>query len=183
MRTRSTLFLLALSLIVASGCRGAVVEEGAEEIAPAFRLPALEGGEISLADYEGQVLLLDFWATWCVPCRAQAEVLERLYEDYRGREVEFLAVSVGEARETVEAFVRETPFTYPVVLDSEEALAERLLIYAFPTVVVIDREMRVTYAQPGLSSGDRLRGVLDQALAGTASAGAGEPGGPRAAAR
>ena len=88
-------------------------------------------------------------------------------------------MSVGEARETVEEFVRESPFPYPVVLDGDEALAQQLLIYAFPTVVVIDREMRVTYAQPGLSSGDRLRRVLDDALAGvdptapTAAMGAG----------
>lgn len=130
-----------------------------------FRLRSLAGGELGSGDLRGQVVLLDFWATWCVPCRAQAMVLESLYEDFRGPAVEFLAVNQAEDEALVRRFVAERPFSYPVLLDPEDSLAPKLDVQVLPTVVVLDRAGRVIYSRPGLSTARELRRVLDKALA------------------
>jgi len=128
--------------------------------APDFDLPDLDGGRIRLADYSGRVVLVDFWATWCGPCRLQAQILEELYKEVQGPSVEFLAISLGEPDDIVREFVEKSPFPYPVAIDTEEVLGVSLQVYALPTVMVIDTQGRITYLRPGLSDAETLRQVL-----------------------
>lgn len=157
------LLLIAGSLLVWKTLQtgaGETPEQQGGPPAPDFDLPDLDGGRVRLADYSGRVVLVDFWATWCGPCRLQAQILEELYKEVQGPSVEFLAVSLGEPDDIVREFVEKSPFPYPVAIDTEEVLGVSLQVYALPTVMVIDTQGRITYLRPGLSDADTLRQVL-----------------------
>ncbi len=131
--------------------------------APAFELKTLEDSSLSLASYRGKVVLLDFWATWCKPCHEQTKILTPLYAELKGQGVEFLAVNSGEEEDTVRSFVADTPFTYPVLLDPEDSLAAPYGVQALPTLVVVDREGKVTLFQEGISDAAELRREIARA--------------------
>lgn len=128
-----------------------------------FRLPVLGGGEMGPADFEGKVVVVDFWATWCGPCRLQAAYLEALHEVYDPNEVQFLAVNVGEDQPTVAAFVEQTPFPYPVLMDPHNALSQRYEIYGLPLVMVIDKRGTIIYRQVGVTDRETLEKKITQA--------------------
>jgi len=105
-----------------------------------FQLPNLAGEKVGPSSFPDKVLLLEFWATWCTPCRAQARILDRLYADLASEDVEFIAVSVGEPAETVQRYVDKSPFPYPVLLDSQDQLSGHLMVYVLPTIAIVDAE-------------------------------------------
>jgi thiol-disulfide isomerase/thioredoxin len=109
------------------------------------------------------VVVVDFWATWCTPCRAQASILEGLHADWSGRGVQFLAVDVAEERETVEKFVQERPFPYPVLLDVEDAVSAQIGLVALPTLMIVNTEGEVTYLEAGLVDKRRLERLFEAA--------------------
>ncbi len=143
------------------GVGAAVAGEG--DPLPEFRLASLDGGEISPHDFAGEVVLIDFWATWCGPCHAQADILHQLWPDFEEKGVQFLAVSLGEREETVRDFLARDPYPYPVLVDPEDRLSPELGIYVLPTLVVIDRDGRVVFREPGVSDAETLRRVLYEA--------------------
>jgi cytochrome c biogenesis protein CcmG, thiol:disulfide interchange protein DsbE len=127
-----------------------------------FRLPTLDGDELGPPDFEGQVVVVDFWATWCGPCHKQAEEIAKVFEDYEG-EVQFLAVDLGESEKTVREFVAKNPFGYPVLLDPEEDVTMDLGIYGLPTVMIVDTKGEVTYFKTGILYADALRREIEAA--------------------
>ncbi len=128
-----------------------------------FSLPALGGGEIGPADYRGQVVILDFWATWCGPCRLQAEMLEELLEKPGLEGFQILAVNMGEDPATVQGFVDRSPFPYPVVLDQQETLGRTFGIAGLPTVVVLDPDGRVAFHRIGVTDAGTLQAQIESA--------------------
>jgi peroxiredoxin len=136
--------------------------QGAAEKQPApdFRLASLGGGEVSLADFDGEIVLIDFWATWCGPCHAQADILKELHEEFSTKGVQFLAISLGEPEDIVREFVEERPYPYPVLIDPEDQLSLDLGIYVLPTIMVVDREGTIAFLEPGVSTQETLRRVL-----------------------
>jgi thiol-disulfide isomerase/thioredoxin len=127
-----------------------------------FRMPDLQGKETGPADFKGKVVVVDFWATWCSPCRVQARILEPLYAEMKD-EVQFLAVSLGEPRDTVARYIEEHPYSYPVLYDSEDRIATEAEIHALPTVLIIDRSGEVEYFKPGLSDSAAIRQAVERA--------------------
>ena len=110
--------------------------------APAFELMGLGAKAYSLAalKLKGKPVLLDFWATWCIPCRKSTPVLEKLFEEYKDRGLVILGVNAGEERETVEAFLKNTPLGYPAVLSGESGILEAYQVTSYPTFVLIGRD-------------------------------------------
>ncbi len=132
-----------------------------------FRFPTLDGERLGPPDFKGQVVVLDFWATWCTPCRAQARILEQVRSEYPPEDVSFLAISVNEERETVAGFLRKNPgaYTYPVVVDTDGASSSRGGVHVLPTVLVLDLEGEVVFESPGVAGADEIRDTIDDLLA------------------
>jgi len=114
--------------------------------APAFSLARLDGkGRVSLASLRGKTVVLNFWASWCTPCKREAPALEQLWQDYRGRGVVVLGVDTGpDARSDGRRFVAAHRLTYPVVFDPNALVAaNRYSVSELPVTYVLDREGRV----------------------------------------
>ena len=150
---------------ISSGVEESSVESEAS-LAPDFQLTGLDGRQYQLDDFKGQVVLVEFWATWCGPCRLQADILSRLYKEVQGDGMEFLAISLGEPEDVVRKFIRRDPFPYPVLLDPEETLGYALDVYALPTVMIIDGQGRIAFLRPGISDSETLRRALSAAASG-----------------
>ena len=129
--------------------------------APPLRLRDLAGVEHSLADYRDKVVVLDFWAIWCVPCVSEMPIFEKLHREAAGRNVVILAVDVNEDQEKIADFVRRNHYTLPV-LRTERGDAAAYHITAFPTLAIVSQGRIVTY-QIGALSEEDLRATIGQA--------------------
>ncbi|MEQ1592482.1 MAG: TlpA disulfide reductase family protein [Thiobacillaceae bacterium] len=105
--------------------------------------------EKTLSDYRGQVVLVNFWATWCPPCRAEMPSMERLRQKMAGRPLVILGVNSGESTDEVNAFLPGMKIEFPVLLDSSSANARRWKVFALPTSFLVDAEGRVRYSLSG----------------------------------
>lgn len=136
--------------------------------APGFTLPVIHGGEpgsrLSVADLNGKAVVLDFWASWCRPCRAQAPVIDRVARDYEPRGVVVVGVATGDTREAAERFLSDLGSTYASVLDADGTAAHDYGVQALPTLVVLGKRGNVLFVR-SRSVGEReLRKLIDQAL-------------------
>jgi cytochrome c biogenesis protein CcmG/thiol:disulfide interchange protein DsbE len=134
------------------------------QLAPDFSLPTLGGGETNLSDYAGQVVLVNFWATWCPPCKAEMPDINAYYEARQDDGLVVLAVNAQEDTATVSSFIEATGFSFPVLLDSDGRVEQQYQVRSFPMTFVIDRDGRVVYIHNGLISPDVLTAVLDPLL-------------------
>lgn len=153
---------VALLLLVAGCARRPAVEA----VIPAdFTVetigPPVE--KVSLADHRGKYVVLDFWATWCPPCRETMPQVEELYQEYKDKGVAFMAIS-GETRAELRPFKASTKFTYPVYTDVEGQAQKSLDVDAIPRFVILDKEGKVVFDESGAPLDlDRIRKVLDRA--------------------
>jgi cytochrome c biogenesis protein CcmG/thiol:disulfide interchange protein DsbE len=137
--------LFAKSLLDNHTSIAAQVADGQHPVAPDFTLDRIPGpGQTSLSSFKGKVVVLNFWASWCGPCKDEAPALEELSKKYAGRMVVVGLDSqdnTGDAR----AFAERYHLTYPLVHASGNALYDRWGLTAFPETFILDRNMRVTY--------------------------------------
>ena len=105
-----------------------------------FSLSTLAGDTMGLSQFKGKVVFLNFWATWCGPCRAEMPSMEILYAAYREKGLEILAVNSGENRQQVQTFMREYGFSFPALLDGDRKVSNAYGIQAIPTSYLIDRD-------------------------------------------
>ena len=111
-----------------------------EPVAPiVFSLPLIGGGNQSLQSLKGQVVVLNFWATWCPPCRQEMPSMERLYTRFRDQGLVLLGVDIRESRESVAAFVKEYGLSFPIALDFSGITSGQYGIQAIPTTYIINR--------------------------------------------
>jgi cytochrome c biogenesis protein CcmG, thiol:disulfide interchange protein DsbE len=112
------------------------------QMAPDFTLRVLSGGEqgsrLALSDQQGQVVILDFWASWCLPCREQAPILERFIATHKDDKVTVIGVNTADAEPAALDFIRTAGISYPTVFDEQGAVARAFHAEELPTLVVID---------------------------------------------
>jgi DsbE subfamily thiol:disulfide oxidoreductase len=133
--------------------------------APDFELPSLEDGTpIALSSFRGDVVVLNFWASWCAPCRLEAPGLRRVSERYRERGVRFLGVDYRDDEAAARAFVAEFRLPYPSVSDPSGSLAFDYELIGFPTTFIIDAGGTIRYRFVGYLSEDVLEAALEDVL-------------------
>ncbi|HWZ31183.1 MAG TPA: redoxin family protein [Bryobacteraceae bacterium] len=129
--------------------------------APTFAGQALDGSTVDLSALNGKIVLLDFWASWCVPCRRDLPVLEKLQTEFRDRGLAVVGIDVGEERLALDKFLKTTPLSFPIVPISDSSdLITALSVNAFPTLVLIDRDGNVASYEAGALGEAALRAVL-----------------------
>jgi thiol-disulfide isomerase/thioredoxin len=108
-----------------------------------FALPLLDGRTCNTKDLRGKVLFLNFWATWCGPCRAEMPSMETLYQRFKSQGLEFLAVNLQESPRTVGAFMDKLGLSFPAALDQQGSTGAAYGVMAIPTTYIVDREGRI----------------------------------------
>lgn len=133
-----------------------------------FRLPDLRDQPIRLSDLRGRVVLLNFWATWCPPCRAEMPSMQALYQDYREKGFEILAISSDvKGKETVAPFVERLGLTFPMLLDPRNVVGTQLRVRGIPTSYVLDKQGRIVGLEIGARDWNKaaMRRLLERLLA------------------
>ncbi len=144
---------------------GANTVSGLEDhpAAPDFKLKDLMGKEVSLSDYEGKVLFLNFWATWCGPCRAEIPDFIEVYDEYRDKGLEILGVSVDTiSSDKVLQFVMKNEMNYPVVMATRDLFKDYPQPRAIPTTLIIDGKGKIRHRQVGLMSKEMLIRIFNE---------------------
>ena len=130
---------------------------GRAQTAQPFEVATPEGGKLSLAEYRGRVVLLNFWATWCEPCKEEMPAMERLYQKHRAQGLVVLALSNDSEGSTqrVARFVKESGFTFPVGLDPRLKVANLYRVRVLPSSLVIDRKGTLSFVALGPREWDK----------------------------
>ncbi|MCB9136642.1 MAG: redoxin domain-containing protein [Anaerolineales bacterium] len=129
--------------------------------APDFTLENLDGEQVSLADLRGKVVLLNFWATWCGPCRIEMPTLQSRHEKYP-EQLALIAIDFDEPKENVAAFVKELGLTFPVLLDPGANIQDAYRVRGYPTSVFLDQEGVVQFVHIGIMSEEQLDDYLKE---------------------
>ncbi len=116
--------------------------------APDFTLKTLDGKEVSLSDLRGKVVLINFWATWCPPCRSEMPLFERVYREYKDKGFEILAVSTDSSLEPVKKFVKDYKLSFKIAYDDKN-VAGLYGIQGLPTSFLIDRDGKILKVRLG----------------------------------
>jgi peroxiredoxin len=149
--------LVVVGIILGSAVMVLLVRQGSRfpqlgDSAPSFALPTLQGETVRLSDYRGQVVVLNFWATWCPPCVEETPSLEKFAGQMAGRGVAVVSISVDADAKALEQFVAKYNLTYPVARDPEQAVTSRYGTFKFPETYILDEDGRIA---------DKLIGAID----------------------
>ena len=123
-------------------------------IAPSFTLPSRSGDTVSLAQLKGKVVMLNFWASWCGPCRQEMPLLDSMYKRYSSLGFTLVGVNVDANSKDAEAWLSKTPVSFPVLFDRDSKVSAMYDVKAMPSTVFIDRKGNVRYLHKGYKPGD-----------------------------
>lgn len=127
--------------------------EAMNEPAPDFTLKSRQGENLRLEDFRGEVVMLNFWASWCGPCRQEMPLMDDIYSKYKDLGFTVLAVNVDENAEDAHRFLAKVPVSYPILYDPESQVSELYSVQAMPTTVMIDRDGNARFLHHGYQAG------------------------------
>jgi cytochrome c biogenesis protein CcmG/thiol:disulfide interchange protein DsbE len=128
--------------------------------APEFELSTLDGGTLSSEDLKGHPVVVNFWASWCVPCREEAPLLERTWRRYKDDGIVFVGVNIKDAESDAKAFVEEFDITYPVVRDLDQRLTRSFGVQGLPETFFIDHKWTFVGTESGVRRGEQQGTVV-----------------------
>jgi len=121
---------------------------------PDFTLPSLSGSNVRLSELKGEVILLNFWASWCAPCRLEMPLLNKLHNKYKAIGFTVLGVNVEESTSSAQDFLKENKVSFPILWDTKNSVSKQYNVQAMPTTVMIDRDGLIRYIHQGFQAGD-----------------------------
>ena len=122
--------------------------------APNFTLKSLSGKNLKLSEMTGNVVLINFWASWCGPCREEMPLLNALHKKYEALGFTVLGVNVEEDVKNARGFLKNFPVDFPVLLDNKNRVSKQYNVVAMPTTVVVDRDGNMRFLHQGYKPGD-----------------------------
>jgi thiol-disulfide isomerase/thioredoxin len=129
--------------------------------APAFKLDSMAGKAISLDQYKGQVIMINFWASWCGPCRTEMPILEKLHAKYKPMGFTMIGVNVEPDSSLAAKWLAATPVSFPILFDTRSEVSKLYSVAGMPSTVIIDRKGNLRWLHRGYKAGDENE-YLDQ---------------------
>ncbi|MDX1516671.1 MAG: TlpA disulfide reductase family protein [Woeseiaceae bacterium] len=163
MKLKRALVTVALSVFAATSLASSGLTG---QQAPDFALKSATGENMRLSEYRGDVVMINFWATWCGPCRQEMPLLDELYQRYERVGFNLLGVNIDDDSNRAMNMVRELGVNFPVLFDSKKEVSRMYDVDAMPVTVLVDREGRVRYVHQGYKPGyeekylDQVRSLL-----------------------
>ena len=158
--------LFLLSVAVAPVLATSVDQLRAGAPAPQFQLNSSSGKPLSLADLKGRIVLVNFWASWCGPCRKEMPLLEQLNRQYRSKGVTLVGVNVEPDSAAATDWLKATPVSFPILFDVDSKVSKLYQVEGMPNTVILDRKGNVRYIHRGYSPGaeneylDQIRALI-----------------------
>ena len=129
--------------------------------APAFDLPSRDGKEVALSQFKGQVVMINFWASWCGPCRTEMPILEKLHAKYKPMGFTMIGVNVEPDSGLAAKWLASTPVSFPILFDTRSEVSKLYSVAGMPSTVIIDRKGNLRWLHRGYKAGDENE-YLDQ---------------------
>ena len=153
--TRSRIFtrcaVLALSFAQLSTALFAAEVRPRAKVAPNFTLTNVKTGKpVSLSDFKGRVVVIDFWATWCIPCRKAMKFYEKLYREKHKEGLVVLTISIDQREKKLKNFLEKRPVSFPILHDPKKSLMKKYGVFKIPTTFIIDRNGKIQNKYVGI---------------------------------
>lgn len=126
-------------------------------LAPEFKLVNRAGGEISLSSLKGQVVMINFWASWCGPCRQEFPALDQIYSKYKPMGFQMVAINVESEKADAERFLGQTPVSFPILFDADNKVSGNYGVSAMPTTFLVDRQGKLRWQHRAYKPGDEAK--------------------------
>jgi len=160
MRIAFLFVLLAASTLVSACSSDNRKPASGMKPVPQFTLPSLDGRTVAMKNLSNKVVVIDFWATWCGPCREEIPHLNKLYSDYKAQGLEIIGISMDDGPDGVKEFVRQMRMEYPVGMGNDELAEQFGGIPGIPTTFIVDRKGNIVKKFVGLPSVEALNRVV-----------------------
>jgi peroxiredoxin len=149
----ATIIPCLVLMMLYTGFAGDVLAETAQGAAPDFTLKSQKDGNIKLSELRGKVILINFWASWCGPCRQEMPVLDELYRHYRPLDFTILGVNVEQNSDDAKSLLKDVPVSFPILFDTENKISKLYDVKGMPSTVLVDRDGNIRYVHMGYQSG------------------------------
>ncbi len=133
-----------------------------DKVAPDFKLKTLDGKTVTLADYEGKVVFLNFWATWCPPCRQEIPDFIEAYDNLKNEGLVILGVAVSDKENNVKNYVEKNKMNYPIAMGDMKIVQDYEPGNAIPTTIVIGRDGKIYHKQVGIMDLAQVEGIFKE---------------------
>ena len=144
---------LLLLLTLCAGFASSVWAKADQSPAPDFTLKSQKGDNLKLSELRGKVILINFWASWCGPCRQEMPVLDELYRHYRSLDFTILGVNVEQDSDNAKSLLKDVSVSFPVLFDNENKVSKLYDVKGMPSTVLVDRDGNIRYVHMGYQPG------------------------------